>query len=271
MANELVRGMMALVTGEDLSQDATEVPFTPTGTISATTVQTAVAEAASEAVHLTGTETITGAKTFSIAPVAPGVTAPAATPVTIASPLGAAAADIAVKIGTSVASASVDGDARLVSVMRGLGGTEVEVASLRSGGRVNTAGGLRFEVAATPIFEFTAGLGLHPLINAYYAIFFSSANGGIGCTTAVKLKTEGVDGATAVAAQVDSVQGWADPAARLFSFRTAGVEKAAIAVGGIHPPKLAAAPAAPVEGQIYYDTTAHRLYCYDGTTWQGCW
>lgn len=233
MANELVRGMMALVTGEDLSQAAAEVPFTPTGTIAATTVQTAVAEAASEAVHLTGTETITGAKTFSIAPVAPGVTSPAS---------------------TNLALVSATGVAEIPATLRSASQTV----------QIQTGGG-------SGVVQLSTGAGLQPLINSYYAIYFSTTSGGVGCASAVKLKTEAADGATAVAAQSDTTAAWTDPAARLFSFRTAGAEKAAIAVGGFHPPKLAAAPAAPVEGQIYYDTTAHRLYCYDGTAWQGCW
>ncbi len=31
------------------------------------------------------------------------------------------------------------------------------------------------------------------------------------------------------------------------------------------------APASPVEGTIYMDSTTHKLRCYDGTTWQDLW
>lgn len=31
------------------------------------------------------------------------------------------------------------------------------------------------------------------------------------------------------------------------------------------------APASPVEGQTYYDATAHKMKCWDGTTWQAFW
>ena len=34
---------------------------------------------------------------------------------------------------------------------------------------------------------------------------------------------------------------------------------------------LASAPASPSEGWVYYDSTTHKLYTYDGTTWQACW
>ena len=27
----------------------------------------------------------------------------------------------------------------------------------------------------------------------------------------------------------------------------------------------------PAEGLLYYDTTVHKLYVYDGTLWQACW
>lgn len=35
--------------------------------------------------------------------------------------------------------------------------------------------------------------------------------------------------------------------------------------------KLSAAPGSPTEGDEYYDTTAHKKYVYDGSTWQACW
>jgi len=31
------------------------------------------------------------------------------------------------------------------------------------------------------------------------------------------------------------------------------------------------APENPVEGDVYWDSTAHKLMCFDGTTWQACW
>ena len=34
---------------------------------------------------------------------------------------------------------------------------------------------------------------------------------------------------------------------------------------------LASAPASPSEGWAYYDSTTHKLFVYDGTTWQACW
>jgi len=34
---------------------------------------------------------------------------------------------------------------------------------------------------------------------------------------------------------------------------------------------LDAAPAMPVEGQAYYDTTTHKLRVFDGTLWQDAW
>lgn len=30
-------------------------------------------------------------------------------------------------------------------------------------------------------------------------------------------------------------------------------------------------PASPVEGMIYYDSTANKLKCYDGTNWNDLW
>jgi Collagen triple helix repeat (20 copies) len=38
-------------------------------------------------------------------------------------------------------------------------------------------------------------------------------------------------------------------------------------VGTLKPPRLAAAPAAPVKGQIYFDTTTNILYNWNGTAW----
>lgn len=31
------------------------------------------------------------------------------------------------------------------------------------------------------------------------------------------------------------------------------------------------APASPVEGSVYMDSTTHKLRAYDGSTWQDCW
>jgi hypothetical protein len=47
---------------------ATSITFSPTGNITSTNVQTAIVELDSETLHLTGAETITGVKTFSIQP-----------------------------------------------------------------------------------------------------------------------------------------------------------------------------------------------------------
>ncbi len=33
----------------------------------------------------------------------------------------------------------------------------------------------------------------------------------------------------------------------------------------------ATAPASPSEGDLYYNSTDHKLYAYDGSTWQACW
>jgi hypothetical protein len=40
---------------------------------------------------------------------------------------------------------------------------------------------------------------------------------------------------------------------------------------GIQLAPLDAAPAAPSEGDTYYDTSLHKLRCWDGTTWQDMW
>jgi hypothetical protein len=37
--------------------------------------------------------------------------------------------------------------------------------------------------------------------------------------------------------------------------------------GTLKPPRLATAPAAPAEGQLYYDTVAHKLLWWDGSAW----
>jgi len=34
---------------------------------------------------------------------------------------------------------------------------------------------------------------------------------------------------------------------------------------------IATAPTSPAEGDIYMDSTTHKLMVYDGTTWQACW
>ena len=34
---------------------------------------------------------------------------------------------------------------------------------------------------------------------------------------------------------------------------------------------LSAAPASPLEGDVYMNSVTHKLMVYDGTTWQACW
>jgi hypothetical protein len=38
-------------------------------------------------------------------------------------------------------------------------------------------------------------------------------------------------------------------------------------VGRLRPPRLATPPATPVVGELYYDTVANVLYCWNGTAW----
>lgn len=38
-------------------------------------------------------------------------------------------------------------------------------------------------------------------------------------------------------------------------------------VGRLRTPRLASAPASPVVGEVYYDTVANKLLCWDGTAW----
>ncbi|MDA9347061.1 hypothetical protein N9R35_00495, partial [bacterium] len=33
----------------------------------------------------------------------------------------------------------------------------------------------------------------------------------------------------------------------------------------------ASSPSSPAEGDIYMDSTTHKLMVYDGSTWQACW
>jgi len=58
----------------NVSTTASAVSFNPVGTISSTTVQTAIEELDLEAVHLTGNETISGIKTFTSCPLTPSGT-----------------------------------------------------------------------------------------------------------------------------------------------------------------------------------------------------
>jgi hypothetical protein len=37
--------------------------------------------------------------------------------------------------------------------------------------------------------------------------------------------------------------------------------------GRLRTPRLAAAPASPVVGEVYYDTVANKLLCWDGVEW----
>lgn len=157
MANELVRGIMALVTGEDLSQDATEVPFTPTGTISATTVQTAVAEVSGDvttldgaAVKIAGTQTVTGAKTFATRvdaqpggyafyAIGGGGFGSSGSAGLVSSSLGAGAGALCAKIGTQVPLGSVHATARLVSFGAGIySGAESERAFISPAGELES-------------------------------------------------------------------------------------------------------------------------------------
>jgi hypothetical protein len=214
-------------------------------------------------------QTIEGIKTF-----ASKIVAAAGIEITsgIWSTLGAGASDVCMRLGSTQPAASVHGSAKLVAISSEVGGTPTDSLAIKKSGTVDAPGGtLRLESGGTGIAELTASAGIRPLLNAYYAVYFATAVGGIGTSTAFRITTERLDASTAVAVQINTLQSWVDPAARLLSASVSGVEKAAIAIGGIHPPKLSAAPAAPAEGQTYYNTTDHMLYTWDGTTWRSHW
>jgi hypothetical protein len=56
-----------------------------------------------------------------------------------------------------------------------------------------------------------------------------------------------------------------------YAVKSDEAETAQNAINLSHIEPVATAPANPVEGDVYMDSTTHKLMVYDGSTWQACW
>jgi hypothetical protein len=149
-----------------LSLPASSVVNTPAGNISSTDIQAAVNELDTEKVAKAG-DTMTGALTAT-GFIAPTLSSPSPSSLFCYSNNCTGSADIGVKVGTSVADASVDTAAKLLSVRTGIAGAEVEKAYISKSGvtancrslttpAVITSSGsaLPIDCAASNVFTYT--------------------------------------------------------------------------------------------------------------------
>jgi hypothetical protein len=129
---------------------ASSTSFVPTGSISSTTVQAAIEEVNTECVHIAGTETITGQKTFSDRLNASqggyafyasggGGFGSSGSANLVTSSLGGGAAAKCAKIGTQVEIGSVHATARIASFCAGIYATETELAWMSGAGELEFA------------------------------------------------------------------------------------------------------------------------------------
>ena len=74
--------------------------------------------------------------------------------------------------------------------------------------------------------------------------------------------------APSVSYSADPDTGAFSPAADTWAVSTGGVERLRVkSTGGVRYVPLAAAPATPQEGEVYFDSTMKKLRVYDGTAW----
>jgi hypothetical protein len=144
------------------SLPAASITFTPTGNITSTNVQNALSELDTLMVHIAGTETVTGAKTFSsLVTTSLGITSASTLPVS--SGLGAGATDVVTAAGSTVADVSVSPTAVLFSVQTGIGGSPAGKfwvagnGDFRSGGAVGT--GYRGQSASNGLLTIDDSIG----------------------------------------------------------------------------------------------------------------
>lgn len=136
---------------------------------------------------------------------------------------GTGASDRSIVVGTNVPDGSVNSSARLFTVATGVGGTEVDHLRVTKGGTFIWSNG-------TLIATISSGAGIQSSLSSYFA--FYSSNGGYSCGNTLRLTTELTDGAASVGGLSNTVSAWSNATSRLWSFRTANVEKSAIMSNG---------------------------------------
>lgn len=138
---------------------------------------------------------------------------------------GTGASDQVVKVGTTVADASVNATAKLFSVWTSIGGSEVERLTL-------TKNGLYFNGYPNSAFSCNGSwvdLGVLPLRSPSYftstsagTAFYANANGAFGALNTARLWSENASGASDVATKIGTYVADAsvNAATKLASFRT---------------------------------------------------
>jgi hypothetical protein len=196
----------------------------------------------SSAVHIAGTESVTGTKTFTAAVTAvSGVLTNdlyanyATGSLVIYSQNCTGSADVGVKVGTSVVDASVSTTAKIFSVRNGIGGTEVEAFYVNKAGNyldIGFGGNWKWSsfggTSMALIYGSTVGMMHNVGVESYLA----------GVATPVSVRSPGGSGATDVCVRVGSTLADAsvNATAKLFSVRTGiaatEVEKLSISSAG---------------------------------------
>jgi hypothetical protein len=117
---------------------------------------------------------------------------------------GATASDVAVKVGTAVADASLSATAKLFSVVCGIGGTEVEKAAFYSDGSLVVSGFPKSRISCTgSVLNLGSGSGSGdiPVRTTQYFIgagattaFYASSNGGFASPNTMRAWSETLGG-----------------------------------------------------------------------------
>lgn len=147
--------------------------------------------------------------------------------------LGAGSSDVCTKIGTTIANTSVHATAKIFSIDTGIGGTEVEQASMTKAGVLNLLGGLTLSGYANSLISCSGswidiGIALPVRTTSYFASsatgtsFYASGNGAFGALNTAKLWSETAAGASDIATKFGTyiADGSVDAATKLASFRT---------------------------------------------------
>lgn len=147
--------------------------------------------------------------------------------------LGAGSSDVCTKIGTTVANGTVHATAKIFSINTGIGGTEVEQASITKAGVFNLLGGLTLSGYANSLISCSGswidiGISLPVRTTSYFASsntgtgFYASGNGAFGALNTAKLWSETAGGASDIATKIGTyvADGSVNAATKLASFRT---------------------------------------------------
>jgi hypothetical protein len=153
--------------------------------------------------------------------------------------LGTGASDVAVKAGTTVATASVQAGATLFQISSGLGGTEQAHAQFKASGLTN--GFTLLGGGTTGSLAINNSVGVAVTWNGVSTLTLDSGNSVLLGATSVYMRSGAADGAAAVAAYSHSAAAWTNATAKLHSFRNSSTEKACVYANGEFETTLAGA------------------------------